>query len=194
MSEMGFRKGLLHLRERCGGSTRPSIHAIELSREESLHPRIPLIHKPPGSNRIPPQIPQKFFKASYPSSNPSIGFPSSQLLLQSTYQPTSKLPRPTNPNYRLLTEGRIERRSLTTPLSLDLVLLQPYPAIVCQLICKRRHEEDFRYGSCEGLVESTLLIHQHLSTPRREFSGDNRGGGRSSHEEREVSLLGSVLV
>jgi hypothetical protein len=181
----------LHLRERCGGSTWPSIHDIELSREESLHRCIPLIYKPPGLNRIAPQIPHKFFKASYPSSNPSIGFPSSQLLLQSTYQPTSRLPRPTNSICRLLTEGRIERRSLTTPLSPDFVLLQPYPTIVCQLICKRRHEEDFRHGSCEGLVESTLLIHQLLSTLRCVFRGDNRG--RSSHEEREVLVLPPAL-
>jgi hypothetical protein len=191
MSEMAFRRGLLHLRERCGVSTWPSIHAIELSREESLHRRIPLIYEPPGSNRIPPQIPQQFFKASCPSSNPSIGFPSSQLLLQSTYQPTSKPPRPTNSIYTFLTKGSIGSQSLTTPLSLDLVLLQPYPDIVCQLICKRRHEEDFSYGSCEGLVESTLLIHQPLSTPQGDFGRDNRG--RSSHEEREVLVLSPAL-
>jgi hypothetical protein len=192
MSDMAFRRGLLHLRERCGVSTWPSIHVIELSREESLHRRIPLTYEPPSSNRIPLQIPHKFFKASCPSSNPSIGFPSSQLLLQSTYQPISKLPHPTNSIYTFLTKGSIGSQSLTTPLSLDLVLLQPYPAIVCQLVCKRRHEEDFSYGSREGLIESTLLLHQHLSTPRRELRGDNRG--RSSHEEREVSLLGPVLV
>ena len=47
--------------------------------------------------------------------------------------------------------------TLTSSVPLDLVLLQLHPSPICQLICKRSHQEDFGYWSRESLVKTSLL-------------------------------------
>jgi hypothetical protein len=50
------------------------------------------------------------------------------------------------------------KESDTSSLCLDLVLLQLHPCPVRQLIRKRSHEENLRYGSRKCLVETDLLL------------------------------------
>ncbi len=54
---------------------------------------------------------------------------------------------------------------LTTFPPLDLIFLQLHPGPVCQLVCERRHKQDFSYWPREGFVESNLpsRSNQHLS-------------------------------
>jgi hypothetical protein len=51
----------------------------------------------------------------------------------------------------------VKRIQLTSFVSLNFFLLQFLPAPVCQLIRERCHQQDFGYGSREGLIESDLL-------------------------------------